>query len=261
MADLPGGASGLLCRDYKGRNAARLVTRIDPGVVSLVAELRGHERRAVEELEQWMTRAEEAKPLDVAFRGWRGWTRHRRQGGIGMSQNATGGPCRRGPTAGSPALPVTCDTTAPAGAPVPPTAPAAPQGAAHRHAGWRGWPRPDRRGAATAHEPAALRRGSHDILRCPGTPQEPHVVPAGTSARGQLGRVGMGQRRSDRRAVPSRYAGRRRCNSRHRSPGYLLAGCGGRAVWRVGDNSLMWMGQRYGVSHSLSPTTLPDWLE
>jgi hypothetical protein len=46
MADLPGGASGLLCRDYKGREADKLVTRIDPGVVSLVAELRGHERQA-----------------------------------------------------------------------------------------------------------------------------------------------------------------------------------------------------------------------
>jgi hypothetical protein len=41
MADLPGGASGLLCRDHKGKNADRLVTRIYPGVVSLVAELRG----------------------------------------------------------------------------------------------------------------------------------------------------------------------------------------------------------------------------
>jgi hypothetical protein len=35
MADLPGGASGLLARDFKGRNADRLVTRINPGVVSL----------------------------------------------------------------------------------------------------------------------------------------------------------------------------------------------------------------------------------
>jgi hypothetical protein len=42
MVELPGGASGLLCRDYKGKNAARLVTRIDPSVVSLVAELRAH---------------------------------------------------------------------------------------------------------------------------------------------------------------------------------------------------------------------------
>src|ERR1019366_9249273 len=39
MADLPGGTSGLLCRDYKGNGADRLVTRIDAGVVSLVAEL------------------------------------------------------------------------------------------------------------------------------------------------------------------------------------------------------------------------------
>jgi hypothetical protein len=36
MADLPGGASGMLCRDYKGKEADRLVTRIAPGVVSLV---------------------------------------------------------------------------------------------------------------------------------------------------------------------------------------------------------------------------------
>ena len=46
----------LLCRDYKGKNADRLVTGIDPGVVSLVAELRGHERQAAEEVEQWKTR-------------------------------------------------------------------------------------------------------------------------------------------------------------------------------------------------------------
>jgi hypothetical protein len=31
MADLPGGASGLLARDARGKNADRLVTRIDPG--------------------------------------------------------------------------------------------------------------------------------------------------------------------------------------------------------------------------------------
>jgi len=42
----------LLVRDYKGKEADRLVTRIAPGVVSLVAELRGHERHAAEELEQ-----------------------------------------------------------------------------------------------------------------------------------------------------------------------------------------------------------------
>jgi len=37
MADLSGGASGLLARDYKGKEADRLVTRLDPGVVLLVA--------------------------------------------------------------------------------------------------------------------------------------------------------------------------------------------------------------------------------
>jgi hypothetical protein len=42
MADLPGGASGMLARDYEEKEAARLVTRIDPGVVSRVGELRGH---------------------------------------------------------------------------------------------------------------------------------------------------------------------------------------------------------------------------
>jgi hypothetical protein len=66
MADLPGGASGLLVRGYRGKNADRLVTRIDPGVVSLVAELRGHERQAAEELEQWKTHHEERRVIDAS---------------------------------------------------------------------------------------------------------------------------------------------------------------------------------------------------
>jgi hypothetical protein len=45
MADLPGGASGLLVRDYKGK-ADRLLTRTDPGVVSLVGELCPFGKRA-----------------------------------------------------------------------------------------------------------------------------------------------------------------------------------------------------------------------
>ena len=61
MADIPGGASGLLARDCK--EADRLVTRIDPGGDSLVAELRAQERQAAEELGQWKTRGEERKPL------------------------------------------------------------------------------------------------------------------------------------------------------------------------------------------------------
>jgi hypothetical protein len=39
------------------------VTRIDPGVVSLVNELRGHELQAAEELGQWKTQYEERKAL------------------------------------------------------------------------------------------------------------------------------------------------------------------------------------------------------
>jgi hypothetical protein len=56
----------LLVREYKGKEAGRLVTRIDPGVVSLVAELRGHERQAAEELEQWKTHREEHKVIDAS---------------------------------------------------------------------------------------------------------------------------------------------------------------------------------------------------
>src|ERR1035437_6758731 len=66
MADLPGGASGMLVRASKGQEADRLVTRIDPGVVSLVAELRGHERWAAEEFEQWKTVVEERKVIDAS---------------------------------------------------------------------------------------------------------------------------------------------------------------------------------------------------
>jgi hypothetical protein len=43
-----------------------LVTRIDPEVVSLVAELRGHERQADGELERWNTVVEERKPPDAS---------------------------------------------------------------------------------------------------------------------------------------------------------------------------------------------------
>jgi hypothetical protein len=86
MADLPGGASGLPVRDYNEKKADRLVTRMEPRVVSLVAELRGHERQAAEELGQWKNGVEERKPPTP--RGWRSrspcclptrsWTRWKR---------------------------------------------------------------------------------------------------------------------------------------------------------------------------------------
>ena len=57
--------AGCWCRDYKAKEATTEVYRIDPGVVSLAAELHGHERRA-QELGQWKTRVEEHKRLDAA---------------------------------------------------------------------------------------------------------------------------------------------------------------------------------------------------
>jgi hypothetical protein len=42
------------------------VTCIDPGVVSLVAAVRGHERQAAEELERWKTHHEERKVVDAS---------------------------------------------------------------------------------------------------------------------------------------------------------------------------------------------------
>jgi hypothetical protein len=57
----------LLVRDYKGKEADRLVTRIDPGVVSLRAELRARERQGHRELEQWKTGVEEPKVIDASL--------------------------------------------------------------------------------------------------------------------------------------------------------------------------------------------------
>jgi hypothetical protein len=66
MAEMPGGESGMLVRGYKGKEADRLVTRIDPGVVSPVAGLRGHERQAAEELGQWKPHQEERRVIDAS---------------------------------------------------------------------------------------------------------------------------------------------------------------------------------------------------
>jgi hypothetical protein len=66
MANLPGGASALLVRGYKGKESDQLITRIDPGVVSPLTGLRGHGRRAAEDLGQWKTGVEERKPALLA---------------------------------------------------------------------------------------------------------------------------------------------------------------------------------------------------
>ena len=58
LADIPGGSTGLLIREYKGK---RPVYRIDPGVISLLAELLHHERQAAKELGKWGQKVRRAR--------------------------------------------------------------------------------------------------------------------------------------------------------------------------------------------------------
>ncbi|HWQ32557.1 MAG TPA: hypothetical protein VNQ79_06720 [Blastocatellia bacterium] len=55
MADVPGGETGLLVRDLKGKYADREVYRFD---AALVRELREHEKQAAQELGQWVEKQE-----------------------------------------------------------------------------------------------------------------------------------------------------------------------------------------------------------
>ena len=55
LADIAGGNTGLLVRDYKGRNADVAVYKAD---TALMAEMRATERQAAEELGQWVTKSE-----------------------------------------------------------------------------------------------------------------------------------------------------------------------------------------------------------
>jgi hypothetical protein len=48
--EIAGGASGLLCRDYKGKDAKTAVYKVDTG---LLAEFREHEKQLAQELGQW----------------------------------------------------------------------------------------------------------------------------------------------------------------------------------------------------------------
>jgi hypothetical protein len=79
-------------------------------------------------------------------------------------------------------------------------------GAARRRARWRGCYRPGRRAAVPAQKAAAcagVATTSSPTRKAPGAR---HDAPTGTSARGRLGRVGIGQRMRVRRVVPSRNA-------------------------------------------------------
>lgn len=58
-SETAGGDTGLLARDYKGKNADRAVYRFD---AALVRELREHERQAAQELGQWAEKHEIGGP-------------------------------------------------------------------------------------------------------------------------------------------------------------------------------------------------------
>jgi hypothetical protein len=64
MADIPGGATGVLSRDYKGISNLP-VTKIDTGVLAMSAELRALERQVAEELAQWKVVVENRKVVDA----------------------------------------------------------------------------------------------------------------------------------------------------------------------------------------------------
>jgi hypothetical protein len=64
MAHIPGGSSGLLCRDFKGKDANVEVSRVDSGLVSLLAELREIEQHASVELGQWRPQFDSTVRLD-----------------------------------------------------------------------------------------------------------------------------------------------------------------------------------------------------
>jgi hypothetical protein len=66
MADLPGGESGMPAARLQAQGSLSADDGIAPGVVSLFAELRGHERQATEELGQWKTHHEERKVIDAS---------------------------------------------------------------------------------------------------------------------------------------------------------------------------------------------------
>ena len=64
-ASVPGGSTGLLTKDYKGKQADTPVYKVD---TALLSELRAHERQAAEELNQWKAVIDERKMIDASPR-------------------------------------------------------------------------------------------------------------------------------------------------------------------------------------------------
>ncbi|MEN6537690.1 MAG: hypothetical protein ABFD89_28820 [Bryobacteraceae bacterium] len=59
-----GGASGLLARDYKGKDATTPVYKVDTGLLS---ELREHEKQAAQELGQWQDSAGPQVAIQIVY--------------------------------------------------------------------------------------------------------------------------------------------------------------------------------------------------
>lgn len=61
FAEIPGGKTGLLMRDYKGKDANQPIYRVDTG---LLAELRLHEKQAAQELGQWSEERDQGSAIE-----------------------------------------------------------------------------------------------------------------------------------------------------------------------------------------------------
>lgn len=66
MADVPGGSTGLMVRDWRGKDAAQVVYKVDTGLLSAILAL---DEQAARELGQWMDKSElSVKDGDLAAR-------------------------------------------------------------------------------------------------------------------------------------------------------------------------------------------------
>jgi hypothetical protein len=65
MPDVPGGSTGLLVRDYKGKDANQPVYKAD---TPLLAEMRATMKQAAEELGQWVEKSEENVTVNIVER-------------------------------------------------------------------------------------------------------------------------------------------------------------------------------------------------
>ena len=65
MAEVPGGGSGLLVRQYQGGALAKPVYKVDTGLVALIGQLLAHEKQAAEELGQWTEKREYSSRVGI----------------------------------------------------------------------------------------------------------------------------------------------------------------------------------------------------